>query len=130
VLLTAEEKWQLYPIHGLDADNVCVCSRGTACPDPGKHPTTPHGFNDASSDPERITEMFARWPGDNVGHKTGRASGTVSIDVDPRNGGMETLRRLQAEHGHLPPTRLHATSGGFTTRCAIQKAWWRCRVGP
>ena len=130
MLLTAEEKWQLYPIHGLDADNVCVCSSGTACPDPGKHPTTPDGFNDASSDPERITEMFARWPGDNVGHKTGRASGTVIIDVDPRNGGMETLRRLQAEHGHLPPTRLHATSGGFTTRCAIQKAWWRCRVGP
>ena len=56
--------------------------------------------------------MFARWPGDNVGHKTGRASGTIIIDVDPRNGGMETLGRLQAEHGYLPPTRLHATGGG------------------
>ena len=36
----------------------------------------------------------------------------VVIDVDPRDGGMETLRRLQAEHGLLPPTRLHATGGG------------------
>ena len=112
VLLTAEEKWELYPIHGVDADNVCACPRGAVCPDPGKHPTTPHGFNDASSDPERIAELFARWPGDNVGHKTGSASGTVIVDVDPRNGGMETLGRLQAEHGYFPPTRLHATGGG------------------
>jgi DNA-binding MarR family transcriptional regulator len=112
VLLTAEEKWELYPIHGVDADNVCACPRGAVCPDTGKHPTTPHGFNDASSDPERIAEIFARWPGDNVGHKSGRASGTVIIDVDPRNGGMETLRGLQAEHGYFPPTRLHATGGG------------------
>ena len=112
VLLVAEEKWELYPIHGVDADNVCACPRGAVCPDTGKHPTTPHGFNDASSDPERIAEIFARWPGDNVGLKTGRASGTVIIDVDPRDGGMETLRRLQAEHGYFPPTRLHATGGG------------------
>jgi DNA-binding MarR family transcriptional regulator len=112
VLLMAEEGWQLYPIYGVDADGVCACPKGATCPNPGKHPTTPHGFNDASSDPERIADMFARWPGENVGLKTGRASGTVIIDVDPRNGGMETLGRLQAEHGYLPPTRLHATGGG------------------
>src|SRR5215212_6871885 len=93
VFLMAEEGWQLYPIYGVDADGVCACPKGATCPNPGKHPTTPHGFNDASSDPKRIAEMFARWPGDNVGHKTGRASGMVIIDVDPRNGGMETLRR-------------------------------------
>src|SRR5215207_7978420 len=112
VLLMAEEGWQLYPIYGVDADGVCACPKGATCPNPGKHPTTPLGFNDASSDPKRIAEMFARWPGDNVGHKTGRASGTVIIDVDPRNGGMETLGRLQAEHGYFPPTRLHVTGGG------------------
>jgi hypothetical protein len=108
----SEAGWQLYPVYAVDDGGVCNCSRGTACTDPGKHPTTPHGFNDASSDPERIADMFARWPGDNVGHKSGRASGTVIIDVDPRDGGMETLGRLQAEHGFLPPTRLHATGGG------------------
>jgi DNA-binding transcriptional ArsR family regulator len=112
VFLMAEEGWQLYPIYGVDADGVCACPKGATCPNPGKHPTTPHGFNDASSDPKRIAEMFTRWPGDNVGHKTGRASGTVIIDVDPRNGGMETLGRLQAEHGYFPPTRLHVTGGG------------------
>jgi hypothetical protein len=108
----SEEGWQLYPVYAVDDEGTLACPKGPACPDPGKHPTTPHGFNDAFSDPERIAEMFARWPGDNVGHKTSRASGTVIIDVDPRKGGMETLRGLQAEHGYLPPTRLHATGGG------------------
>ena len=98
--------WQLYPVYAVDDEGMCACAKGSACTDPGKHPTTPHGFNDASSDPERIADMFARWPGGNVGLKTSRASGTVIFDVDPRNGGMET------EHGHLPPTRLHATGGG------------------
>ena len=111
---TCEAGWQLYPVHAVDDEGACACAKGPACPHSGKHPTTPHGFNDASSDPERIAELFTRWPGGNVGHKTGRASGTVVIDVDPRNGGMETLGRLQAEHRYLPPTRLHATGGsGF-----------------
>jgi hypothetical protein len=71
-----EVGWQLYPVYAVDDRGVCNCSKGTACPDPGKHPTTPHGFNDASSDPERIAEMFARWPGENVGLKTGSGSDT------------------------------------------------------
>ena len=115
-----EVGWQLYPVNGVDDEGTCACPKGAACPHPGKHPTTPHGFNDASSDPERIAELFTRWPGKNVGLKTGRASDTVIIDVDPRHGGMETLGGLQAEHGYLPPTRLHATGGGgfqYALRC-------------
>ena len=110
---TCEVGWQLYPVYVVDDEGTCTCPKGPTCPDQGKHPTTPHGFNDASSDPERIADLFTRWPGGNVGLKTGRASGTVIIDVDPRNGGMETLGRLQAEHGDLPPTRMHSSGGGF-----------------
>ena len=108
----SEVGWQLYPVYAVDDEGMCTCPKGPACPYPGKHPATPHGFNDASSDPNRIFEMFSRRPGASVGHRTGRVSGTVVIDVDPRDGGMETLRRLQTAHGNLPPTRLHATGGG------------------
>ncbi len=109
---TSEVGWLLYPIYAVDDEGTCTCSRRAACTDPGKHPATPHGFNDASADPQRIAEMFSGRPDANPGHKTGRGSGTVVIDVDPRNGGMETWKRLQAEHGPIPPTRLHATGGG------------------
>jgi hypothetical protein len=78
----SEVGWQLYLVYAVDDEGMCACSKGPACPDPGKHPTTPHGFNDASSDPERIAELSARWPGGNVGLKTGSGSGTIIIDVD------------------------------------------------
>src|SRR5215210_147630 len=104
--------WEVYPIYPVDDQGVCTCSKRERCSDPGKHPATAHGFNDASSDPERVREMFACRPGANVGSRTGRGSGVIVLDIDPRNGGMETLERLQAERGFLPATRLHATGGG------------------
>jgi hypothetical protein len=108
----AEKEWRLYPVHGVDAEGVCACPRRTACPDPGKHPTTPHVFNDASSDPERTAEMFTRWPGNSVGLKTGRDSGVAVLDVDPRDGGFASLRKLEAKYDKLPTTREHTTGGG------------------
>lgn len=119
----SEVGWQLYPVYAVDDEGTCTCPKGTACPYPGKHPATPHGFDDASADPNRVFEMFSRRPGASVGHRTGRVSGTVVIDVDPRDGGMETLSRLQAEHGNLPPRGCTLQAGaGISTFCAIRKA--------
>ena len=108
----SEVGWQIYPVYAVDDEGMCACAKGSACTDPGKHPTTPHGFNDASSDPERIAKMFARWPGGNVGLKTGSGSDVVVFDVDPRAGGFASLRKLEAEQEKLPTTREHATGGG------------------
>jgi putative DNA primase/helicase len=108
----ADDAWALYPIHAVDAHGVCTCPKGVGCEDPGKHPMTRGGFGDASSDPERIAELFSNRPGANVGLRAGKGSGVVVLDIDPRHGGMETLEHLQAEHGPLPATRLHATGGG------------------
>jgi len=108
----AEDRWQLYPVWTVDEQGVCACRKQAACGSPGKHPATPHGINDASSDPERIRELFAAKPGANLGLRTGTGSGVVVLDVDPRHGGREALKRLQAEHRSLPGTRLHETGGG------------------
>jgi hypothetical protein len=106
--------WELYPVYPVDDQGVCTCSKRERCSDPGKHPATARGFNDASSDPDSIREMFSCRPGANVGLRAGRSSGVIVLDIDLRNGGMETLERLRAEHGFLPGTRLHATGGrGF-----------------
>ncbi len=56
--------------------------------------------------------MFSRRPGANVGLRTSRGSGVVALDQDPRNGGFDSLDRLEAEHGKLPDTCLHYTGGG------------------
>jgi hypothetical protein len=104
--------WEVYPIWSVDKEGICTCSKRAACEDPGKHPATARGFKDASSNPERIREMFSRLPEPSIGLRTGRGSGIVALDQDPRHGGFDSLDRLEAEHDELPDTRLHYTGGG------------------
>lgn len=78
----------------------------------GKRPLTEHGFKDASADTKVIAAWWKRWPRANIGIPTGRVSGWLVIDVDPRNGGDETLEELLAQHGALPETLQAVTGGG------------------
>jgi hypothetical protein len=57
---------EVYPIYSADDQGVRTCSKRKRCEDPGKLPKTPHGFSDVSPDPERIAELFPRWPGGNI----------------------------------------------------------------
>jgi hypothetical protein len=58
-----------------------------------------------------IAAWFARWPDAGVGIVTGRVSGLLVVDVDPRHGGAETLAALERDHGPLP-TSVEAETGG------------------
>jgi hypothetical protein len=59
-----------------------------------------------------LHEWFRRSPDFNVGIVTGALSGLVVLDVDPRHGGKESLRKLEREHGALPRTIEAITGGG------------------
>ncbi len=72
----------------------------------------PHGCLDASTDPEIIGAWWTTEPEAGIGLRTGRASGTVAIDIDPRHGGDVSLAQLEAEHGPLPATVEAITGGG------------------
>jgi Virulence-associated protein E/Bifunctional DNA primase/polymerase, N-terminal len=82
------------------------------CGSPGKHPRTSKGFQDASKDPATVRRWWMRWPKANIGIPTGAASGTVVLDIDPRNGGDAMLAELLQEHGELPETPHQLTGGG------------------
>ena len=72
------------------------CSCGDpACGAAGKHPLTPHGLKDASSDPAQLTGWWRRWPQANIGLVTGELADV--LDVDGRPGRM-ALRRLATDH--------------------------------
>jgi hypothetical protein len=47
---------------------------------------TCHGFYAATTKPDRITAMHAAIPGGLLAIRTGQASRTAVIDIDPRNG--------------------------------------------
>jgi hypothetical protein len=89
---------------------VCSCRKGRKCPTAGKHPRTRHGHADATTDRRRIEGW--KWESANVGIATGPGSGLLVIDVDPRNGGRESLADLEARLGKLPAGPMVATGGG------------------
>lgn len=77
-----------------------------------KKPLTKHGFLDASLSPDQIQSWWTQWPTANVGIRTGKESGIVVLDVDPRNHGSESLEDLEEKHGKLPDTIESQTGGG------------------
>lgn len=83
-----------------------------ACKARGKAPATKHGFKDATTQNASIVPVWAANPEANVGIATGRVSGIVVLDVDPRNGGDASLLELERTHGSLPDTVSVATGGG------------------
>jgi Bifunctional DNA primase/polymerase, N-terminal/DnaB-like helicase C terminal domain len=68
------------------------------------------GFVDATTDADQIRAWWTRAPDSNVGVRP--PADVLALDVDPRNGGHETLQALEAEHGALPDTLTARTGGG------------------
>jgi bifunctional DNA primase/polymerase-like protein len=82
------------------------------CEPGGKAPLTYSGFWDATTDAHRIEAWWDRWPYANVGVPTGERSGLLVLDVDPRDGGPESLVALERINGLLPETAKARTGGG------------------
>lgn len=89
-LRLAELGWYVLPCHTpiLKYGWNCSCEswrRKKApdynCSNPGKHPRTSHGLDDASNDPEQIREWWKQWPSANIGVNCGM-SGILMVDRD------------------------------------------------
>jgi hypothetical protein len=91
-----------------------------------KIPATSHGFRDATTGPDQITEWFTRRPDHNLAIATG-APGPDVLDIDqhgPAGNGYAAFRRLRAAglldvaaaYVRTPSGGLHAYFGGTTQR--------------
>jgi hypothetical protein len=69
-----------------------------------------HGLYAATTDPERVTRWWTRWPDDGIGARVPRQ--LIVLDVDPRHGGDARLADLQAKFERLPPTRVSYSGRG------------------
>ena len=107
----AELGFSVVPVHTIKNDGSCSCKEGKSCGSPGKHPRMVHGIHDATRDKAEIESLWDKWPDANIGIATGHASGIVVIDIDPRNGGLETFEKLEAELGPLPEAPMVLTGG-------------------
>lgn len=116
-------------------DGKCACWR-EKCDTPGKHPITDksiglkskkslmaEGITDvkgfehlATTDPERIRQIWGKYPYANIGLLTGSKSGFFTLDFDTKKEAMEFLEDLKANcyGGNMPDTVITQTgSGGY-----------------
>jgi len=95
---------------------ICSCRcelRGMPpCDKPAKHPhglLVPNGLLDASIETWQIKLWWQRAPEANLGVE---CTGLVVVDIDPDDGGDESLAVLEREHGEMPLTWRTLTGGG------------------
>ncbi|KKB33790.1 bifunctional DNA primase/polymerase [Bacillus thermotolerans] len=100
-------KWPVFPLHSM-VNGKCTC--GYKCSSPGKHPRTKRGLYDATNNIGAIRSW--EWGQANIGVPTGRVSGFIALDIDPRHGGNESIERLILKYGGLPDTVEALTGGG------------------
>ena len=72
----------------------------------------PCGLLNATTDPDIIQQWWATEPQTNIGIRTGAISGLLVLDIDPRNGGDQSLAELERQYGPLPETVEALTGGG------------------
>jgi len=95
----ASDVGPVYPVRGV-VNGRCTCGDPN-CSKPGKHPWTPHGYKDATTDLAQIEAWVQEKPNSNVGIATGAE--LCAMDVDGPTG-EEALLRFQEEFGRLPET--------------------------
>jgi hypothetical protein len=84
-----------------------VCLKCDVC----KTPATPHGFKDASSDPEQVRQLWKLYPGQAIGVPTGETSGFDVLDVDSVKH-PEAANWWLSHRRYIPHTRVHQTGSG------------------
>jgi hypothetical protein len=93
----ANQGWHVFPVHSVSG-GVCSCKKGKDCSDSnkGKHPKLSGGHTNASNDPQKVYGLFSdkRMQNANIGIATGQQSNLFVLDIDPRNGGTESLQAL------------------------------------
>lgn len=79
---------------------------------PSKAPATTNGFKDATCDPAKVSAWFRTEEHLLIGAEV--PNGVLVVDIDPRNGGDETLAKLRADGIRFPRTRTARTGSGGT----------------
>jgi hypothetical protein len=115
-LAFARRGYAVFPIwwpRERDGRLICACRKGADCgKNSAKHPygpLAPNGPLSATTDEDQIARWFRGAPQANLGVHT---AGLIVVDVDPRDGGDESFRALEHEHGEMPTTWQAITGSG------------------
>lgn len=105
--------WHVFPCHYITEGLTCSCGNEN-CKSPGKHPFSqlvPRGQDHATTDETQIRSWWSRQPRANIAIHLA-PSGLMAVDIDPRNGGYDTIDALEAQHGAIASDVTQFTGGG------------------
>jgi hypothetical protein len=105
-----ERGFSAFSVWSADEHGHCRCPKGVLCTSPGKHPIPPRGFEDATTDAQRIRTMLSAASEPNYGLLP--PPGVFALDVDDDGDGITRLARLEALYGPLPATLRTQTANG------------------
>lgn len=97
----AEMGLAVFPVWGINEANKCECGNIPACENgdnAGKHPITPRGLLDATTQAVKIKVWWTKFPNANIGVACGERSGIVVLDID----GSDGFKSLDGKP--MPPT--------------------------
>jgi hypothetical protein len=104
--------WHVAPLHSPRSTPCgCSCGKPDCGKQAGKHPRTPHGLDDATTDAAQIAAWWTQWPDANILIATGAVSGFVAVDLDPARGGEDHVGDLERTHSPVPRTVTSRTGG-------------------
>ncbi len=107
----AESGIDIFPIYHIE-NGSCSCP-AKQCKSKGKHPQTNKGFQDASTNIQILNIWFQNKIL-NLGMPTG--NGIYILDIDPRNGGLDSFETIQKKYKFSPQT-LTVKTGGNGYHC-------------
>ena len=127
--------WPIIPLWSVEEHGNCLCHKKN-CHSPGRHPhcrLAPKGVEDATKDREKVKLWFAS--NDlNIGILTGPESGLLALDVDPNQGGNESLATLESRYGKIDAIEAFTGSGGTHLVMQYPKGkqipYWINELGP
>jgi putative DNA primase/helicase len=105
---------RVMPVHGTAfyKDKIgCTCGK-IDCKSPGKHPIFNLWHNIVEYDVHTITSWYRKYPHANLGIITGSKSKVVVLDIDPKNGGNQSLLEIEDKFGDIPETPMVRTGSG------------------
>lgn len=103
--------WKIFPCHTVTPLGACTCGKAD-CASKGKHPRTPRGVKDATSDSGTVASWMMQFPVTNWGLACGIDSGILAIDIDPSKGGDYSFDEFEMTMPELVPGTLMAKTGG------------------